>query len=560
MWLFRFRMRDARTHPDHVNEETSGWATSGWATARVAPTFAVLVLCIAFLFTTASVIVQSSGVGATLAVAPPTITHGAVEVYKAPVSHAPASVAIPIGIQDACAAPVVLPGAITADNPTQNGLLVRDGVVGTCGQSGSCAIFDTSPHPYQKFDFTNGTPDAQCVSATIDASACTNTSNVYSAAYTESFNPASICSNYLAGMGFSTLGVFTYSFLVPANASFSVVNSAVYTNALCNSYTLTVRPCSANVSATASLTLTGPARASANANGTAVITYNLSYKNTGNYTAVVPASSVVMTALAQSPGPNLVLLDYGHAGGLIAPGKTITEDVAVIATSSARNLCVPSFYTLTTQLGASASVYQCNWGNPDQQALARQIFTGSLEPSPWLAENRYALSAQAGWNVTVTVNTVYSATTFDPKACISATPQGACLPGLSADDSFMCDFPPKPVDQNRCPMITGTLPATPDGLYYLRITSYSAHDFAGTIGQYRVMIELATPNTALCPTVQVLNNGSRSFLALAGNQPVASAASSAWFSTTAPPVVVSVPPLNARSLLCGRALLPLLNR
>ena len=555
-------MMDTHIRPDIVNGATATavtGATAQRATARrgAAPTLVgVLVLCVCITFTITGR-GQLPDVGATLAVAHLAVDHSDV----ASVTYAPAS-PIPIGIANACATPLVLTGAITSASPTQAGLLYRDGNVSACGQTGSCAVADTLPHPYQKFDFINGTSDAQCISATIDASACT--SDLYSAAYLGSYTPANICTNYLAAMGFSTSSVFTYSFLVPANGAFSIVNTSVYTNALCNSYTLTVRPCSANVAATASLTLTGAGAASgvpvvaANANGRAVITYSLSYKNAGNYSTVIPSTSVLMTPLVQSAAPNYVLLDYGRAGGLIAPGRTISQNVAVIASGIPGSVCLPTTYTLTTQIGASASVYQCNWGNPDQVMLATQIFTGSLMPSPWLAEDRYAFSAKAGWNVTVTVNTVYSDTTFDPKACISATPNGDCLPGLFADDSFECDFPPSWA--NACPMITGALPATSDGLYYLRVTSFSATRFAGSIGQYRVTIKLATPNTALCPTVQVLENGSRSFLAPVLNQPQTVEASSAWFSATAPPVVVSVPALNPLSPSCGRALLPLVGR
>lgn len=468
---------------------------------------------------------------------------------------------IPIGIQNACAVPVTYNGAITAASPTQAGRLQRDGVVGACGQTGSCTISDTSLYPYQQFDFTNATTDAQCVSATIDASQCTG--DIYSTAYLGSFITTSICSNYLAAMGFSTPAVFTYSFLVPASADFSIVNTAPYTYALCtNGYTLTVSLCTANVAANASLTLTGAPFALANDNGTAVITYNLSYKNTGNYTTVIPSASVLMTPLAQSTAPNLVFIDYGHAGGLIAPGRTITEDVAVIATSSARNLCLPTYYTLTTQIGAAASVYQCNWGNPDREVLNTQTYTGSVQPDPWLAEDRYAFSAQAGWTIAITVNTVYSATTFDPMACISATPNGDCLPGLKADDSIVCDFQPHFYTSTYpyCPVITGALPATSDGMYYLHVTSYSAKDFAGTIGQYRATIQLISPDTALCPTMQVLDDGARSFLAPIESQPAATQAASVWVSASAPPVVVSVPPLNANSSSCARLLLPVVRR
>jgi hypothetical protein len=80
------------------------------------------------------------------------------------------------------------------------------------------------------------------------------------------------------------------------------------------------------------------------------------------------------------------------------------------------------------------------------------------------------------------------ATAFDIEACISGTPQGACLPGLQGDDEFNCTFGPPSFG---CPRFGGLLPTDPDNdnIYYLRINSGSgALNFAGPTGIYRATI------------------------------------------------------------------------
>ena len=452
-----------------------------------------------------------------------------------------------------CSAPVVKNGAITSNIQTQAGRLFRGGTPGVCGQSPpACSTLDiTTTYPYQSFPFTNTTTDAQCVSVTLDASACT--SDLYSAAYLGSFNPNDICSNYLSQMGYSTGSLFTYSFMAPAGASYSIVNSLVYTNAYCSAYTLTVRPCSAV--AGVAITLTSAITqgiATSDLNGAALITYNVTYRNTGNYTTVVASANVY---------PSVVLTGVNHpfqvetknslAGGIMPPGGTTTQTMTLIATNSDRDLCMPRTYTLTSQLSAQAEVYQCNAGN-DRPSMA--TLYGQLQPNIALDEDRYVFAAQAGTGVTVTVNTLSSTTTFDPKACLSATPNGPCLPGLYADDTFVCDYPP---DMYACPLFGGILPASPSGCYYLRVTSASgAAHFAGVVGQYVATIEISSTGTAICPVVQVLEDGQRSFAASAAPAGVGVQRAQAALAAAAP-VVVWVPPLNPADPACHNAYVPL---
>jgi hypothetical protein len=132
-----------------------------------------------------------------------------------------------IGAPLACSVPMVIHAAITSANPVQTGRLFRAGVPGVCGQSSpACAATNvTTTYQYQQFNFNNPGPDAQCVSATIDATACTG--DLYNVAYQGAFDPNNICTNYLSQMGHSTGGLFTYSFMAPAGANYSIVNNLV---------------------------------------------------------------------------------------------------------------------------------------------------------------------------------------------------------------------------------------------------------------------------------------------------------------------------------------------
>jgi hypothetical protein len=76
------------------------------------------------------------------------------------------------------------------------------------------------------------------VTATLNT-ACVGTNFIYAGTYLGSFNPANICQNWLADLGSSPNGTpLSYSFTVPAGATFVNVIAEVTANAGCASYTL----------------------------------------------------------------------------------------------------------------------------------------------------------------------------------------------------------------------------------------------------------------------------------------------------------------------------------
>src|SRR5262249_18869393 len=82
-----------------------------------------------------------------------------------------------------------------------------------------------SNHAYDAYQFKNG-PSNVCITVSLTAPLA----DVFSAAYTNSFNPTDLCSNYLADAGTSTQELPApriYSFNVVSNATFIVVVNEV---------------------------------------------------------------------------------------------------------------------------------------------------------------------------------------------------------------------------------------------------------------------------------------------------------------------------------------------
>jgi PKD repeat protein len=133
-------------------------------------------------------------------------------------------------------------GGLTASSPTQTGRLTRNYVVSSCGSPKSCPGYLTTrgAFRYEPYSFTNTTSGTICVNVTITTPcAGQSTTGLFTAAYLGNFNPASLCSDYLADQGGMTTSSGTFSFTVPANTNFTVVVNDVGSGSFCSSYTLT---------------------------------------------------------------------------------------------------------------------------------------------------------------------------------------------------------------------------------------------------------------------------------------------------------------------------------
>lgn len=115
-------------------------------------------------------------------------------------------------------------GSIGPGDATMNDRLFRDGT-----ESSSCASPKSCPgnfgsggsHYYDTYTFTNATSSPQCY--TLETAHLTGDgTSLFDAVYLTSFNPASLCTNYLADAG-NSLTANSIVFSVPANTSFVVV-------------------------------------------------------------------------------------------------------------------------------------------------------------------------------------------------------------------------------------------------------------------------------------------------------------------------------------------------
>ena len=88
-----------------------------------------------------------------------------------------------------------------------------------------------------------------CVTVTLDT-ACSGLSDIYSVAYLGSYDPNNIGANYLADSGNSPHPNGSYSFSVPAGATYVVVVHELNANGGCAAYTLTVNNCAGGPTST----------------------------------------------------------------------------------------------------------------------------------------------------------------------------------------------------------------------------------------------------------------------------------------------------------------------
>jgi hypothetical protein len=153
----------------------------------------------------------------------------------------------PVGnAQQTC--PFTAQGAVLVNDPAQVGALVPSGVPDTCvTTTAPCVAQGSQPVHYDVYTLVNNNTAAPtCVTAKLTA-ACgvQGVTELYLAAYSPTFNPASICQNYVGSSGMTAINSqVSASFNVPSGAPFQVVVS-LPTGGQCE-YTLNVTGCGLN--------------------------------------------------------------------------------------------------------------------------------------------------------------------------------------------------------------------------------------------------------------------------------------------------------------------------
>ena len=143
------------------------------------------------------------------------------------------------GTCESCPENRVIRGTLGAGSLVQTTRLNRDTIISACGSHKTCPGLagGVGNRFYDAYTFENGNING-CITVILQASC-----NLFSAAYTNSYDPANLCSNYLADMGLSigtgASGNTNYSFNVGSGARFVVVVHAVDPGVGCD-YTLSV--------------------------------------------------------------------------------------------------------------------------------------------------------------------------------------------------------------------------------------------------------------------------------------------------------------------------------
>ena len=115
----------------------------------------------------------------------------------------------------------VISGAITTSSAVQNGRLARAGGASACGvYKATPALTTADPRYYDAYTFINGESNA-CINVALSAASA----ELFSVAYTNSYNPTALRTSYLADLGQAVSGGNTnsYSFNVAPYTVFVVV-------------------------------------------------------------------------------------------------------------------------------------------------------------------------------------------------------------------------------------------------------------------------------------------------------------------------------------------------
>ena len=117
--------------------------------------------------------------------------------------------------------------------------LFRGGVASACGAPNAPGNPIAGTYHYDAYTYTNNSSGQICVTASLDATGCTN-GFIFAGAYLNSFDPNNITANLIGDAGSSPNPTGSFGFNVPAGANFIIVVSEVTANAGCGSYTLAV--------------------------------------------------------------------------------------------------------------------------------------------------------------------------------------------------------------------------------------------------------------------------------------------------------------------------------
>jgi hypothetical protein len=181
-----------------------------------------------------------------------------------------------------CAGSISFTGPITNTDPVQTGRLGLSDPKSSCAvPKVVAALSDSLARHYKSYTYTNNSGVAQCVTVRVTQN-CGNNA-LQSVTYLNSFNPASIQTNYLADGGASG-HTFSYSFNLAAGQTAVVVALEVSPNIGCAAYTLLISPCSTAPALTNTPTATFTVTRTPTRTFTPIVTVTLTPPPTGRIT------------------------------------------------------------------------------------------------------------------------------------------------------------------------------------------------------------------------------------------------------------------------------------
>lgn len=225
------------------------------------------------------------------------------------------------------APPLTVSGTIAPGDLTFTGLrITRNGIASTCGSPKACpgqATLPSGTRAYDAYTFTNAGGVATCATVNL-TNTCGN--NVFGICYSGSFNPANLCTNYLADPGTSASSV-SWSFTVPAGGTFVLVVYEVTPGAGCTGYSATVSGLFTNNSGggacAADLSITNTPSPSPTVGPGQNLTFTYVTNNNGPTTAY---NEVINTSTP--PGTTFVSASASAGGVLATPGVGGTGPVS----------------------------------------------------------------------------------------------------------------------------------------------------------------------------------------------------------------------------------------
>jgi subtilisin-like proprotein convertase family protein len=135
-------------------------------------------------------------------------------------------------------------GALAAGDPTQTGRLVRNGVFSVCSALKPSPGLNDSVlgRRFDQYTITNQNTTTQCVTASVSNGCGANA--IYLAAYSGSYVPTSVTTNFLAdngsSMGSTAVGIGPVAFTMAPGATVVLVVHEITANSGCASYGLLV--------------------------------------------------------------------------------------------------------------------------------------------------------------------------------------------------------------------------------------------------------------------------------------------------------------------------------